>query len=180
MTDDRAAIERCRSGDPDGFRPLVERYERQAVAHALAIVGNREDALDAVQEAFVDAYRALDRFDSQRRFYPWFYVLLRNRCFKLLQQRKQQPPATTLAAVDNQLVHSPSAGNLANVHEALAALHAADREIILLKHIDGLTCDELAQRLEIPAGTVMSRLYHARQRLREKLETTHNRGDTEE
>ena len=90
MTDDQAAIERCRAGDPDGFRPLVERYEREAVAHALTFLGDREDALDAVQEAFVDAFRGIDRFDLKRRFYPWFYVILRNRCLKMQQRQERQ------------------------------------------------------------------------------------------
>ena len=75
MTDDRAAIERCQAGDPEGFRALVECYEREAIAHALAFLRNREDALDAVQEAFVDAYQGIDRFDVKRRFYPWWLRL---------------------------------------------------------------------------------------------------------
>ncbi len=74
--DDSAAIERCQNGDREAFRYLVECYQGQAVGHAVAILGNREDALDAVQEAFIDAFKALARFDRTRRFYPWFYVLL--------------------------------------------------------------------------------------------------------
>ncbi len=82
--DDLAALKNCIDGDKDSFRFLVERYQHQAIAHATAVLGNREDALDAVQEAFIDAYRTINRFDFTRRFYPWFYVLLRNRCFKML------------------------------------------------------------------------------------------------
>ena len=81
--DDREAITSCRDGDKEAFRHLVEQYQRQALGHATAILGNREEALDAVQEAFLDAYQAIKRFNLARRFYPWFYVLLRNRCFKL-------------------------------------------------------------------------------------------------
>jgi RNA polymerase sigma factor (sigma-70 family) len=80
--DDRAAIERCMAGDNDAFRHIVERYQGQAIGHAVAILGNGEDALDAVQEAFIDAFQALGRLDLSRRFYPWFYVVLRNRCYK--------------------------------------------------------------------------------------------------
>ena len=170
MTDDRAAIERCQTGDPEGFRALVERYEREAIAHALAFLRNREDALDAVQEAFVDAYQAIDRFDVKRRFYPWFYVILRNRCLKMLQRQKRQPEATSLDRVDLPFVELAGTNeNMVCINDALMRLGAKDREIILLKHVDGLTCDELARWLEIPAGTVMSRLYHARRRLRENL-----------
>jgi RNA polymerase sigma-70 factor (ECF subfamily) len=80
MMDDGAIIERCLKGDREAFRFLVERYQSQAVGHALTILGSREDALDATQEAFVDAFQSLKKFDRTRRFYPWFYVLLRNRC----------------------------------------------------------------------------------------------------
>ena len=75
--DDAAAIRSCRAGDADAFRYLVERYQKHAMAHAVAILGNRTDAEDALQEAFLDAYRALDRFDEGRSFYSWFYTILR-------------------------------------------------------------------------------------------------------
>src|SRR5918998_5674230 len=87
--DDAAAIERCLKGEKDAYRHLVERYQKQAVAHAVSILGNREDALDAAQEAFIDAFRALKQFDRARRFYPWFYVLLRNRCYKITARRRE-------------------------------------------------------------------------------------------
>jgi RNA polymerase sigma-70 factor (ECF subfamily) len=87
--DDAAAIEKCLKGEKDAFRFLVERYQKQAVAHAVAILGNREDALDATQEAFIDAFGALEKFDWARKFYPWFYVLLRNRCFKMTARKRE-------------------------------------------------------------------------------------------
>ena len=170
LNDDLAAIERCLAGDTDMFQTLVELYEREAVSHALAIVRNHEDALDVVQEAFVDAYRALKQFDPQRQFYPWFYVILRNRCFKLLEQRKRRPDGVNVDSAGITIVRSEaSPERMGELNDALAMLSAADREIILLKHIDGLTCRELARRLEIPIGTVMSRLYYARLRLRDAL-----------
>jgi DNA-directed RNA polymerase specialized sigma24 family protein len=70
--DDPVAIERCRAGDKEAFRHLVERYQAEAMEHAVAILADREDALDAVQDAFFDAYQALSRFDTSRQFYPWF------------------------------------------------------------------------------------------------------------
>ncbi len=87
--DDLLAITKCRAGDWEAFRHLVETYQTRAVGHALAIAGNREDARDAVQEAFLDAFQALCGFDPERPFYPWFYTILRNRCFKLLANRKR-------------------------------------------------------------------------------------------
>src|SRR5215510_4065973 len=87
--DDTVAIDKCQAGDKDAFRYLVERYQSEAMDHARAILADREDAFDAVQDAFLDAYQALGRFDTSRQFYPWFYTILRNRCFKLVAGRKK-------------------------------------------------------------------------------------------
>lgn len=166
--DDSAAVQRSLKGEPDAFRTLVERYQRRALAHAVAIIRNRDDALDAVQEAFLNAHRALHTFDRERVFYAWFYAILRNCCYKLLASRRmdalERPVRVDLlespgVPVDDRMV----------IEEALAALSPADREIVMLRHFDGLSYAELAASLEIPAGTVMSRLFNARKRLRESL-----------
>ena len=167
--DDPVAIRKCKAGDKDAFRYLVERYQAEAMGHALAILADREDALDVVQEAFLDAYQALGRFDTSRQFYPWFYTILRNRCFKLLAVRKKNPGLS----LDDPLILAPLTevrpeDRLALEH-ALLELSPAERELLTLKHLDGLSYDELAERLEIPKGTVMSRLFHARKHLRQKL-----------
>ena len=160
---DVEAIRRCRDGEVDAFRHLVHRYQRRALAHARALTGNDADAADAVQSAFLDTFRYLGRFDDTREFYPWFYVLLRNRCFKGVrpQDRATADEPAELAAPG---VDSPEA--LYDLRTALDRLRADERELIVLKHLDGWTYDELADRLEIPRGTVMSRLFHARQHLK--------------
>lgn len=165
--DDKPAIDKCRNGEHEAFRYLVERYQRQAVSHATAILGNREDALDAAQEAFIDAFRAIKSFDEARPFYPWFYVLLRNRCYKMAARRRETESVDeTMIVASNSL---PREQTLA-LEEALLSLDREDREIVTLKYFDGLSYDELAERLEIPKGTVMSRLFHARRKLQVKLE----------
>lgn len=166
--DDEIAIEKCRNGEQDAFRHLVERYQKQAVGHATAILASREDALDAAQEAFIDAFRALKNFDSSRPFYPWFYVLLRNRCFKLVaRKREMESIDETVIVASNSAAQSEDVLVLEN---ALRALDMEDREIITMKYLDGLSYNELAERLQIPKGTVMSRLFHARRKLQAKLE----------
>jgi RNA polymerase sigma-70 factor (ECF subfamily) len=169
MMDDIEAIKKCNVGDTDAFRYLVERYQVQAVNHAIAILRNRDDALDVVQEAFVDAFQALKRFDAAKRFYPWFYVLLRNRCYKLLASAKRRGAEsleeTEIITAQNNL--SPEKSLALNA--ALFSLTNEDREIITLKYLDGLSYEELAERLEIPKGTVMSRLHYARKQLQAKL-----------
>jgi RNA polymerase sigma-70 factor (ECF subfamily) len=165
--DDKPAIDKCRNGEQEAFRYLVERYQRQAVSHATAILGNREDALDAAQEAFIDAFRALKSFDEARPFYPWFYVLLRNRCYKMAaRKRETEGVDETVIVASNSMAREETLA----LEEALLSLDRQDREIITLKYFDGLSYDELAERLEIPKGTVMSRLFHARRKLQVKLE----------
>ena len=98
-----------------------------------------------------------------REFYPWFYVLLRNRCFKGVRphdRRSADEPAERAVPA----VHSRE--DLYDLRTALDRLRADERELIVLKHLDGWTYDELAERLDIPRGTVMSRLFHARQHLK--------------
>lgn len=169
---DLDAIRRCLVGDIDAFRALVERYEREAILHARTIVGNAEDSLELVQDAFIDAFQALERFDQSREFYPWFYVVLRNRCYGWLRTQKRKVMSRLDAATEPILVMSDeSEVRFSDIEEALLKVTSEDREIILLKYIDGLTYQCLADRFEVPIGTVMSRLYHARRRLRAVLES---------
>jgi len=165
--DDAAAIEKCLKGETDAFRFLVERYQNQAVAHAVAILGNRQDALDAVQEAFIDTFRAMKSFDLMRRFYPWFYVLLRNRCYKMTARKRETENIenTEILAARADL---PNEERFA-LEKALLSLPKEDREIITLKYLDGLSYEEIVEHLQIPRGTVMSRLFYARKQLQAKL-----------
>lgn len=171
IVDDRDAIERCQAGDNDAFHHLVERYQKEAMGHALAILRNRDDAADAVQTAFVRAFKALDHFEPGRRFYPWFYTILQNCSYKLAARRPA--PAIQLSG-DLELLASAgdeSSERRTRLFElALQGLSAEDRELITLKHLDGCRYTDLAERLNIAAGTVMSRLYHARKPLRGEVQ----------
>jgi RNA polymerase sigma-70 factor, ECF subfamily len=167
--DDATAIRKCQTGEKEAFRFLVERYQAEAVGHAIAILADREDALDVVQEAFLDAFQALGQFDIERRFYPWFYIILRNRCYKLSTARKRRE----LDSSSDPEILAPAPNVTPEecllLERAMLELEPKDRELITLKHLDGLSYDELAERLVVPRGTVMSRLFHARKRLRKKL-----------
>ena len=165
--DDSRAIRECQNGETGAFRVLVERYQRQAVGHAVAILFNREDALDAVQEAFIDAFKAIDSFDRARAFYPWFYVLLRNRCYKMRTRNRETE------SIEDTEILAPQTGlpreERIALERALVSLPREDRELITLKYLDGLSYQELAEHLQIPKGTVMSRLFHVRRQLQRKL-----------
>jgi RNA polymerase sigma-70 factor, ECF subfamily len=165
--DDRAAIEQIAGGEIEAFRFLVERYQKQALSHAAAILGSRSEAQDAVQEAFIDAYNSLARFDISRAFYPWLYVLVRNRCFKLLAGRKPADDIDEVVILAPKPGISPEEG-LA-LERAFRAMTAENREIVTLKYLDGLSYKEIAEYLGIPQGTVMSRLFYARRELKDAL-----------
>jgi RNA polymerase sigma-70 factor (ECF subfamily) len=168
--DDLTAIEKCKAGEIDAFNYLVRKYQPEAIGHAVAILGSREDALDAVQNAFLDAYRKLGRFDISRKFYPWLYTILRNHCFKVLASRsKHAAICLDKTEILAQPPNDESGIEVSVVEQALRELSGQDRELLTLKHLDGLRYHEIAERLAVPLGTVMSRLYYARRRFHEKV-----------
>lgn len=160
--DDAAAIEACQAGNIDAFRHFVDRYQTRALAHARLLTRNDDDAADAVQEAYVDAFRNLSSFDPSRPFYAWFYVLLRNRCFKVRSRRGTRPESGIAPAPGIDPAVSETRLDLWRAIERLAP---DDAELVVLKHVEGWTYAELSTSLGVPRGTVMSRLYAARQRL---------------
>jgi RNA polymerase sigma-70 factor (ECF subfamily) len=164
--DDAAAIRACRAGDVDAFRHFVDRYQSRALAQARLLTGNEADAADAAQDAFLDAFRGLAAFDVSRPFYAWFYVLLRNRCLKQRTRRGTRSESGVLPDVTGNPEVSPDRMDL---WRAINRLPPEDAELIVLKHIEGWTYEELSAALNVPRGTVMSRLYAARERLRAGL-----------
>ena len=160
--DDAAAVRACHAGNPDAFRHFVDRYQSRALAHARLLTQNDADAADATQDAFVDAFRSLRTFDPERPFYAWFYVLLRHRCLKQQSRRGTRSESGTLP--DTAVNPDVSAARL-DLWRAIGRLSPDEAELIVLKHIEEWTYEELSKALGIPRGTVMSRLYAARQRL---------------
>lgn len=179
--DDVALIRRAQAGDADAFGQLVERHMRRAYFAALSLVGTREDALDLSQEAFARAYRARKSIDPDRPFYAWLYQILRRLCFNFLRDRRTRlrtldAAGTWLAdeAADRAVPDPASALERQETRRAVAVaierLPAREREVIALKEFEGLSYKEIAALVGIPLGTVMSRLYSARQRLAQVLE----------
>ena len=164
--DDATAVRMCLAGEQDAFRSIVDRYQARALAHAQVLTRHEADAADATQDAFVDAFRNLASFDATRPFYAWFYVLLRNRCFKQRSRRGTRLESGVLPDVAGDPDVSPEHVDL---WRAIRRLPADDAELIVLKHIEGWTYEELAAALKVPRGTVMIRLYAARQRLQSGL-----------
>lgn len=169
-------LEACRGGDAAAYHQLVDAYWGRALRFARALVGNGEDARDLTQEAFVAAYRALPQHTPGRPFYPWLRGILLNRSRMFLRARGRARARREAAAEIPGHWAAPRTGAGADgwtadwVHRALDALDDEARALLVLKHVEGFTYDEIAGAVGIPAGTVMSRLYRARSRLREELE----------
>ncbi len=174
--DERDLILRCQRGEREAFEPLVRHYMRTAAGFALAWTGSRDDALDLSQEAFARAFRAIKRFDPTRPFYPWFHTILRNLCLNHLGRAARLREVPLI----DQFQHADRAPGpdvaveraemRRQVWEGIRKLGSRDREILILREFQHLTYAEIAEVLEIPRGTVMSRLHAARQRLRRQLE----------
>lgn len=169
-------LDACRGGDAGAYRALVDAYWGRAVGLAHGLVGNAEDARDIAQDAFVAAYRAMPRHQAGAPFYPWLRGILVNRARMFLRSRRRanarRDRAATWpghwAAPRDEVSGDGSAVDL--VRTALSRLDAESRALVILKHVEDYTYDELSAALGIPAGTVMSRLFRARRQLREIIE----------
>ena len=176
----------AKAGDGAAFDSLVIMLRSRAFQIAKSLVGSREDALDLSQETFLKVFRARDTFRDGEPFLPWFHRILRNTCFSFLRQRgrlrKISISASREGADEDQgdwelVDEGPSPSEPIEIEEraavfkeAMSKLSARDREILILRHYQDLSYREIADSLGIPQGTVMSRLFHARRRLRERLE----------
>jgi len=178
---DMVLVRQAQAGDAAAFGRLVERYMRRAYFAALSLVGSREDALDLSQEAFARAYRSRAAIDPERPFYAWLYQILRRLCFNFLRDRRTR--ARVLESAGAWLADDAArraAPNPADAFEreerrrmvaaAIESLPAREREVLALKEFEGLSYKEIAALVGVPIGTVMSRLYSARQRLVQALE----------
>jgi len=174
----------AQAGDAAAFEELFKALRGRTFQVARSLVGSREDALDLTQEAFTKLYSARASYDPGQPFLPWFHRILRNACFSFLRKHGRLR-AKSLQALDEdgeeRLLEledpgpTPSAELEASderqlFQRALARLAPRDREILALRHYEDLSYKEIATALDIPEGTVMSRLFHARRRLREVLE----------
>jgi RNA polymerase sigma-70 factor, ECF subfamily len=167
--DDAAVVARCLEGDHNAYEEIVKRHQRTLFNVALRLLGNYEDARDATQIAFIKAYEHLDGFDRDQRFFSWLYRILKNECLNVLRGRRP------LQAVSLDLPAVAAADPVERgqrqraVQAALQTLSLDYREVVVLRHFTELSYDEIAATLGIPAKTVKSRLYTARQQLSDQL-----------
>lgn len=167
-------IERSRGGDLDAFDRLVAIYENRIYHLTYRITGNRDDALDAAQETFLKAFRALPRYRHEAGFGTWLHRIAVNAALDLVRRRPRKPNLQLDDVVMPARTHNPEgeaerAEVQARVHQALGRLPAPHRTIIVLRELQGFSYEEIADVLRIPVGTVRSRLSRAREALRPLL-----------
>lgn len=180
--DDLEAVRRVQAGDTEAFELLVEKYKRKAFRLAYQVLRDQEEALDAAQEAFVKAFRALPKFKGDSAFYTWLFRITMNLALDRKRQRTSRarsmgaedvPPEewerTAVSTDPDPEILATGAERRERIRKALDSLSEPHRAIIILSDIEGLQYREIAEVLGIPMGTVMSRLHHARKRLRQAL-----------
>jgi RNA polymerase sigma-70 factor (ECF subfamily) len=171
-------LDRCRGGDELAWEALVRRFQARIYGIAYHYVWNAEDARDLSQEVFLRIYRNLSLCPDGERFFPWIIRITRNLCIDHLRRKKARPAMHHLDAAEIQTLRA--AGNDPDqtyseeskrslIHCALQEMTALNREIILLKDIQGLTLEDIATMLHVPVGTVKSRSNRARIELAHKL-----------
>lgn len=168
--EDAALVARSLEGDAAAFEVLVERYQRVLYTVAYRMLGNPDDARDAIQTAFVRAYERLATFDADHRFFSWIYRIVINECLNLIRARRPEEALTpALAAVGSPFDTAASQERRTQVQAALLQLSPDYRAVVVLRHFAGLSYDEMAAALGVPSKTIKSRLHTARQRLGELL-----------
>jgi RNA polymerase sigma-70 factor (ECF subfamily) len=188
-TDDRPLVSRAQAGDTAAFEALVRRYEGWVFTLALRLVGDRGEAEDMAQDVFLKAYRGLPRFKGAARFSTWLYAIASHHCLNQLEARRRRPsqfgwggerrndagkdPPALLERLADQAPRADALlerADLARIVQAeLRNLTEEHRIILILRDIQGLSYEEIAETLRLELGTVRSRLHRARMEMKARL-----------
>lgn len=181
---DHALIERAKRGESQAFRELVERHQRRALTLAMALVRDEQDAREVVQEAFLRVHRGLDSFQGSSSFFTWLYRIVTNLSIDLMRRpaRRETEVEAYLDHVDEHDIPFLSRIDGADPFDAvrrqeiakriergLAELPHYHRGVIVMREVHGMTYEEMAEAMGVSKGTIMSRLFHARQKLQRAL-----------
>ena len=178
---DRELVVRCQRQDPDAFSELVHRHQDRIYAAVARFCGNDEDACDITQRAFINAYRKIQEFKGDSAFSTWIYRIAFNQAISFRRENRRSS-VSIYSTKDEELIAEPaedpnpgerleSLETQKKVQQALDLLDEGDRQIILLKDLQGHSYDEIAAIMQIPKGTVRSRLHRARLELKSKLKS---------
>jgi len=184
VPDDRILIERSQAGDRSAFDLLIRKHERRAYQYAFRLTPNQDEAMDIVADAFVRVFNALPNFRGQSAFTTWLYRIITN-CYLDQRKKERNRPQVSLdapteiegAEIERQVVDEDSSPDIEvernererKVQKAIAMLPDYQRAMLLMYHVEQMAYEEIAQALDLPIGTVKSRLNRARISLRELL-----------
>jgi len=180
---DQLLVERVQKGDKKAFDLLISKYQHRIVSLVARYVSDQTEALDVAQEAFIKAYRAIDRFRGDSAFYTWLYRIAINTAKNWLVARKRRPPATDIDAADAEQYDLESRlkeqGTPENelmrdeikrtVYDTIAELPDDLRTAIMLREMEGMSYEDIAITMDCPIGTVRSRIFRAREAIDLKL-----------
>ncbi len=185
--EDRELIARAQKGDKVAFRRLVERHQRRAFAIALSLVRDENDARELVQDAFLRVFKGLGSFQGGSSFFTWLYRIITNLSIDLIRKPGRQLVELEPSRVDAEDARDSEYPLVARIDGAdpvdvvrrreiaarlkiaLDALPPYHRGVIVMREIEGLSYEEMAQAMNVSKGTIMSRLFHARQKLQKAL-----------
>lgn len=180
---DQLLVEQVQKGDTKAFDLLINKYQHRIVSLVTRYVSDHAEAQDVAQEAFIKAYRAIDRFRGDSAFYTWLYRIAINTAKNWLVARKRRPPASDIDATDAEQYDMESRlkeqGTPENemmreeikrtVFETIADLPEDLRTAIMLREMEGMSYEDIALTMDCPIGTVRSRIFRAREAIDEKL-----------
>jgi RNA polymerase sigma-70 factor (ECF subfamily) len=178
--DDRRLIEQCLGGRRDAFGELVSRYQARLYNVVIRLVDHADDAADVVQDAFLNAFQSLPSFKGDAEFFTWLYRIAFNSAISL-KRRKRATVSLDAGGPDGGIdPDDPSEyvkpgqalqrmEDEAQLQEAMSRLSSEHREVLVLKDIEGMKYEDIAEILGVPIGTIRSRLHRARLELRDLL-----------
>jgi RNA polymerase sigma-70 factor (ECF subfamily) len=172
--EDLEIVVSCQEGNVDAFEALVQRHQKRMLNIAYRIIGNYDEACEMVQEAFISAYKHIKGFKGKAKFSTWLYAicinLSRNRLrqVRTRQHREPYPPSSDPSPLDRLEERDIQQ----KVQGCINSLDAEFKEVIILRDIQGFSYDEISDMLKIPEGTVKSRLFRAREGMRDCLKQT--------
>lgn len=174
---ERELVVAAQRGSSEAFAALVRLHQRRAYGVARAVVLTHEDAEDAVQDGFLHAYKALDRFRPDQPFGAWLYRIISNAALDIVRRRKVRETEQISDAVALPFRDPAEADELRDrLAEALRTLTDRQRSVLVLHDVEGFTHGEIGSMLKIPEGTARSDLHHARSALRRMLEDIRSDG----
>jgi RNA polymerase sigma-70 factor (ECF subfamily) len=169
--DDKTLVGQCLNGDPESFERLIDRYQKVLFNVSLRMLNDYEDAMDVTQTAFIKAYEKLDTYNTKYKFFSWVYKIMINESLNTLSRRKPIESLDSSIASPEKTPEEQyqDTWKAERVQAAVANLPLDYRRLIVLRHFGNLSYRDMSGALDIPEKTVKSRLYTARQMLKEIL-----------